>query len=63
MVPTMSSETVLVIDDEQLIRRSISKRLSVAGYQVLEAEDGKTAIERAGLPQNAWRSHYSVPGN
>ena len=38
---------ILVIDDEQLIRRSISGRLSACGYQVLEAENGKTAIERA----------------
>ena len=43
----MANETILVIDDEQLIRRSIGRRLRVAGYQVVEAEDGATAIERA----------------
>jgi len=44
----MAHETVLIIDDEQLIRRSIAKRLSLSGYEVLEAEDGRTAIEKAG---------------
>jgi DNA-binding NtrC family response regulator len=43
----MAHETVLVIDDEQLIRRTIAKRLAVAGYSVIEAEDGKTAVDRA----------------
>src|SRR5690348_12203690 len=57
----MPNETVLVIDDEQLIRRSITKRLSVAGYQVLEAEDGKTAIERAGLGVDLAILDYRLP--
>ena len=61
MVKPMPNETVLVIDDEQLIRRSITKRLSVAGYQVLEAEDGKTAIERAGLGVDLAILDYRLP--
>jgi DNA-binding NtrC family response regulator len=43
----MPSETILVIDDEQLIRRSIARRLTADGYRVLEAEDGRTGVERA----------------
>jgi two-component system, NtrC family, response regulator AtoC len=43
----MAHETILVVDDEQLIRRTLSKRLQTAGYEVMEAEDGKRAIERA----------------
>src|SRR5579864_9377920 len=43
----MAHETVLVIDDEQLIRRSIARRLTAGGYTVLEAENGKLAVERA----------------
>src|SRR5579871_3804608 len=43
----MARETVLIVDDEQLIRRSISKRLGAAGYHVLEAEDGRAAVEQA----------------
>jgi len=43
----MAQETVLVIDDEQLIRRTIVRRLAAAGYNAIEAEDGKTALARA----------------
>jgi len=43
----MSHETVLIVDDEQLIRRSIAKRLSIAGYDVVEAADGRSAVEKA----------------
>jgi DNA-binding NtrC family response regulator len=43
----MMAETVLVVDDEQLIRRSIAGRLKVGGYAVVEAEDGKSAVEQA----------------
>ena len=43
----MAKETILVIDDEQLIRRAIVRRLEAAGYDTIEAEDGKTGIERA----------------
>jgi DNA-binding NtrC family response regulator len=57
----MAHETILVIDDEQLIRRSIGKRLAVAGYQVLEAEDGKTAIERAATGVDLAILDYRLP--
>jgi two-component system, NtrC family, response regulator AtoC len=43
----MAHETILVIDDESLIRRTIARRLTSAGFEVLEAEDGRQAIERA----------------
>ena len=42
----MAHETVLVVDDEHLIRRSIAKRLVAAGYTVLEAENGKAALDQ-----------------
>ena len=35
---------VLVVDDELLIRWSLSETLSDRGYTVLEAEDGKGAV-------------------
>lgn len=38
---------ILVVDDEQDIREIIKIALSDAGFQVLEAGDGKTAIEMA----------------
>ena len=57
----MAHETVLIIDDEQLIRRTIAKRLSVAGYQTLEAEDGKTAVEKASLGVDLAILDYRLP--
>jgi len=38
------SERILVIDDEKLIRWALRKNLSGAGYEVLEAEDGESAL-------------------
>src|SRR5262245_4144896 len=43
----MSNETILVVDDEQLLRRTMARRLQTAGYDVAEAEDGRHAIDRA----------------
>jgi CheY-like chemotaxis protein len=39
-----ASETVLLIDDEPMVRRAASAMLSYGGYRVLEAEDGRDAI-------------------
>jgi PAS domain S-box-containing protein len=38
-------ETVLVVEDEQLVRRLIVSILHTSGYKVLEAADGNGAIE------------------
>ena len=38
--------TILVVDDEDLIRWSLSERLRTEGCTVLEAEDGRRALER-----------------
>jgi DNA-binding NtrC family response regulator len=44
---------VLVVDDEALIRWSINERLSSAGYEVQEAEDGASTLGyfRDGAPR------------
>ena len=42
---TMSKATILVVDDEALIRWSLRERLSAEGYAVLEAETGKDALD------------------
>jgi two-component system, NtrC family, response regulator AtoC len=42
----MQALTILVVDDEQLIRWSLSERLSQAGYRIVEADTVQSAIER-----------------
>jgi len=41
----MSKETVLVVDDSNMIRKSIAKVLLEVGYKVVEAADGADALE------------------
>ncbi len=36
--------TVMIVDDEELIRSMIRKSLVSTGYEVIEAEDGKEAM-------------------
>jgi two-component system, NtrC family, response regulator AtoC len=42
----MSDSTILVVDDELLIRWSLTERLRREGYDVLEAENGAQALEK-----------------
>jgi two-component system, NtrC family, response regulator AtoC len=42
----MPRATILVVDDEALIRWSLSERLQSDGYEVLEADTGKAALEK-----------------
>jgi DNA-binding NtrC family response regulator len=42
----MARPTVLVVDDEKLIRWSLKERLQSAGYHVLEAGDGAEALRQ-----------------
>jgi two-component system, NtrC family, response regulator AtoC len=42
----MPNATVLVVDDEALIRWSLTERLKSEGYSVLEADTGRAALER-----------------
>jgi len=43
----MTRGTVLVIDDERLVRWSLSERLGQHGYEVIEAATGREALEAA----------------
>jgi two-component system, NtrC family, response regulator AtoC len=45
----MAKATILVVDDESLIRWSLSERLKSEGYDVLEADTGRAALEQ--LPE------------
>ena len=45
----MPKPTILVVDDEALIRWSLTERLKSEGYQVIEAETGRSAVEK--LPE------------
>ncbi|MFI5089847.1 MAG: PAS domain S-box protein [Terriglobales bacterium] len=46
MLPS-GSETILLVEDEGALRRLAQSCLQSGGYRVLEAEDGKTAVEIA----------------
>lgn len=43
----MSQGTILIADDESHIRHVVGQRLRTAGYNVVEAADGKEALELA----------------
>ncbi|CAG1770116.1 partial Regulatory protein AtoC, partial [uncultured bacterium] len=40
------AEKILVVDDEEIIRESVSFILSKEGYEVTEAENGRVAHEK-----------------
>ena len=42
------SKRILIVDDEEVIRKFLRIHLSKLGYEVTEAEDGEKAIEKIG---------------
>ena len=53
--------TILVVDDEDLIRWSLSERLRSEGCTVIEAEDGRRALERANGDVDLALLDYRLP--
>ena len=48
------SETILLVEDDQRLRRVLSRRLKSLGYQVFEAKNGAPATAQlAHLPEQA----------
>ncbi len=45
----MPKETILVVDDERLVRWSLQQKLEQWGYHVSLAEDGNAALSRIQL--------------
>ena len=48
MITTMGAKTVLVVDDEEGLRKVAVVMLSRLGYDVLEARDGPSALKVLG---------------
>jgi DNA-binding NtrC family response regulator len=57
----MAHEMILVIDDEQLIRKAIAGRLGEEGYQVTEAKTGREAIDFAAAGVDLAILDYRLP--
>ena len=51
----MASGRVLVVDDEQNLRKAVHRTLTKAGYDVIEAEDGEKGIAAARSGDNPLR--------
>ena len=58
----MPNATVLVVDDEQLIRWSLVERLSQDGYRTLEAATGTEALEQISEGVDLVLLDYRLPG-
>jgi DNA-binding NtrC family response regulator len=60
---TSTPARILVVDDEKLIRWSVSERLQRDGYQVLSAESGEQALEMiAASPPDVMLLDVKLPG-
>src|SRR5215467_3754921 len=57
----MQKPTILVVDDEQLIRWSLTDRLTQEGSRVTEAEDAAGALEKAAEGVDLVLLDYRLP--
>ncbi len=62
---TRAAETILVVDDEEIVRRLVARMLQAQGYRVLEAGTGDEALrllQRSGLWVRAVVTDLAMPG-
>ena len=57
----MRNATILVVDDEQLVRWSLAERLRADGYRVVEAATGQDALDRAADGVDLVLLDYKLP--
>ena len=57
-------ETILRVEDDALVRRSVSRQVRGLGYQVIEAQNGQEALERLqeGGPVGLLFTDFVMPG-
>jgi CheY-like chemotaxis protein len=63
--PEISRRTVLVVDDDDLVRATVSATMEEAGYEVVDVSDGKQAmalLERSDAEIAALISDIRMPG-
>jgi PAS domain S-box-containing protein len=58
------TETILLVDDEPLVRTATAGMLTEAGFKVIEADSGETALElmRGGCRVDGVVTDYTMPG-
>ena len=66
--PTIQNARILVMDDEDAIRKSVGRMLTHLGYDVVVSEDGHETVERykeaqdSGNPFDAVLMDLTIPG-
>ena len=50
------SKTIMTVDDSASVRQMVSFTLKGAGYEVIEASDGKDAVKKLNGRRSTWSS-------